>query len=106
VITAGQWSSSEVYGQGSTCTPTEADIVVTATDDVQLADVAATSSTAGTSVVFVSSSNGAYTFRFSGTNAGPNDIPVTVTFTASDTSGNTANTARGITLHPVCFIIF
>lgn len=102
-ISAGQWSSAEVFSTGSTCTPTTADIVAIASDETRLADVSASSSAPGTTVQFVGSSGGQYTFRFSGTTQ--TDTQVTVTFTAIDDAGNTATTSRSILLRSSCTII-
>lgn len=104
-ISAGQWSSAEVYSTGSSCEPTSADIAVTASDDTRVSDVSASSDTRGTSVVFVSSSKGSYVFRFSGATPTPDPEQVTVTFTAVDDAGNTSRASRPILLQPQCSII-
>jgi len=102
-ISAGKWTSAEVYSQGSSCTPVTADIVVTAMDETQLADVSAMTNVAGTAADFVGFSGMDYTFRFSGTVQ--SDTDVTVTFIATDDAGNTGLTSRQILLHPFCQII-
>lgn len=102
-ISAGQWSSGGVYNAGSTpCSPTYADIVVVASDETQLSNVTATTSQANTSAQLLGFSGSEYTFRFSGTNPSTSDLPVTVTFTATDAAGNSASTSRGITIYGIC----
>lgn len=105
-ISAGQWSDGGVvYNTGSnwpTCNES-ADIVVSASDDQQLATVSAATSMAGTRADLIGSGGGTYTFRFSGSGA-QSDTKVTVTFTATDAAGNSAGASRQVTLRP-CIVI-
>ena len=94
-----------MYTTGPICTPTTADIVITATDETQLADVTASTSVSGTTAAFVGFSGSAYTFRFSGNTGGSGDIQVNVTFTAVDEAGNTANVSQPILFHQECIVI-
>jgi hypothetical protein len=106
-IKAGNWSSPDVWG--STAAPyctTFSDIVVSAADNVGVVSVTAATSKSGTTAALLSSGGGNYTFRFtSGPYGYPNpDVVVTVTFTAKDAAGNSANTARPLTLRNTCLI--
>ena len=102
-VSAGQWSSAGVYNAGTTpCSPTYADIVIAASDETQLMNVSAVTSQMNTSAQFLGFSGSNYTFRFTGTNPSTSDLPVTVTFTATDAAGNSASTSRDITIYGYC----
>ncbi len=74
-------------------------VAVTATDNVAVAAVSGTSNAAGGSVSLVSSSGSTFNFSFFAPYAGATPTIVTVTFTATDTSGNSASAPRTLVLN-------
>ena len=91
-ISAGSWNAAVLYplGYESYCGPSSASIVITASDNVGVTNVSATTTHPGATVTMTGHSGTTYTFKFQM----PADDPypattATVHFTARDAAGNT-----------------
>ena len=101
-ISASAFTPVPIYGKPSSCGD-EATITVTASDNVAVSSVTGSADFAGSTITSTGHSGSSYTFSYHATLTG-NDggasagHTVTVTFTATDSSGNTASVSRTLTL--------
>lgn len=104
-IKVGNWNPDSLVGIEFGYCSNVAQISVNAADNVGIASVTASSSRPSSPVTLVSSGGGTWVFKITGgsyTSATPTNI--TVTFTATDTSGLTASGSRVIPIYRDCLI--
>lgn len=105
VIDAGAWSTSVLYGAGwgGGCVPTAATITITATDDIGVTSVAATSTFAGLTPTLQSQSGSTWTYGIATPTWGQpslgSDVPITFIFTAYDATGKSASDQASLTYY-------
>lgn len=93
-ISAGPWGVSPVFGQGWSCGPSNSKITVTATDNVGVTAVSASTTFPGASITLKGHSGSGYDFLFQMPVVNPATGTTSVTFKARDAAGN----ARAITV--------
>ncbi len=100
VISAGSFSPSPLHGAdwGAYCPNSSALITVTATDDRGVSTVTGSTAYPGATVSLQSHSGSNWVFRFQMPNGNPAVTSASVSFTGSDTSGNTATASANIAL--------
>ncbi len=96
-ISVGSFSPQPIWGiEAAPYCATQSLVTVTATDDVGLASV--TGSSPGASVVLTGSSVSSFTFAYSASYTSGSPKIVSVTFVATDTSGNSSSAPRTLVL--------
>lgn len=97
-ISAGAFSPQPVYGtEAAPYCPVVATITVTASDNVGIASVSGSSNAGGT-VSLTGSSGSNFTFSYSVSHPTGANKNVTITFVATDTSGNQSSTQSGLAI--------
>jgi hypothetical protein len=104
-IKVGSWNPESLVGlQFGYCNNTS-QITVNAADNVGIANVTGVSNRPASPVTLVSSGGGTWVFKITGGNYTSNTpTTITVTFTATDTSGLTATGSRSIPIYNSCLI--
>jgi hypothetical protein len=88
-ISAGPWAVSPVFGNGWSCGSSSSKITVTATDNVGVVSVSASTTFPGATVLLKGHSGSSYDFVFQMPTVNPASGTTSVTFTARDAAGNT-----------------